>query len=172
MAIIENLKYVPLNFLDDPDDYRPNSELAFVIDPARPGGDFVRELTVFCERIAPGDRIPLHQHTIEEVVFVEEGSVEATLGNERRGIAPGAIAFIPSGAAHGFRNIGNGVARIYAVFPAREISIQYLERNQAPGTEGDEPRPPITFDARELIEGDPQKAFRPLRRRDFSAGRP
>lgn len=94
------------------------------------------------------------------------------MGNERRGIAPGAIVFIPSGAAHGFRNIGDRVARIHAVFPAREISIRYLERNPAPGTEGNEPKPPVAFDARELIEGDPQKAFRPLRREDFSGGRP
>jgi hypothetical protein len=73
MAIIENLKYMPLNFPDDPDDYRPNSELAFVIDPTRPADDFVKGLTVFCERIAPGERIPLHQHTIEEVVFCRRG---------------------------------------------------------------------------------------------------
>jgi hypothetical protein len=42
----------------------------------------------------------------------------------------------------------------------------------APGTEGDEPRPPVAFDARELVEGDAQKAFRPLRREAFSGGRP
>jgi quercetin dioxygenase-like cupin family protein len=172
MAIIDQFKYMPLNFPDDPDDYRPNSELAFVIDPARPAGDFVKGITVFCEHIAPGERIPLHQHTIEEVVFVDEGSIEATVGNERRDIAPGAVVFIPSGAVHGFRNVGDRVARIHAVFPAREISIRYVERNPAPGTEGDEPRPPVAFDPRELIEGDPHKAFRPLRREDFSRGRP
>ena len=69
----------------------------------------------------------------EEVVFVDEGSLEATLGNERRGIVLGAIGVIPSGTAHGFRNVGNGVARIHAVFPAREISIRYLDHS-APGT--------------------------------------
>lgn len=172
MAIIKNLTYMPLNFPDDPDDYRPNSAVALVVDPARTTGGFVKGLTVFCERIAAGDRIPLHEHTIEEVFFVDEGSIEATVGDERRTIAPGAIVFIPSGTAHGFRNIGDGVARIHAVFPAREISIRYLQRNPAPGTEDDEPRPPVAFDPRELIEGDPQKASRPLGREGFSSGHP
>jgi quercetin dioxygenase-like cupin family protein len=172
MAIIENVKYRPLNFPDDPDDYRPNSELAVVIDPVRPAGDFVKGMTVFCEHIAPGERIPLHQHTVEEVVFVDEGIIEATVGEERRRIVPGAVVFIPSGAVHGFRNAGDLMARIHAVFPAREISIRYLERNPAPGTEGNAPGPPVAFDPRELIEGDPQRAFRPLRREDFSGSRP
>ncbi|MCI0352171.1 MAG: cupin domain-containing protein, partial [Acidobacteriales bacterium] len=126
MSIIENREYRRLAFEDDPDDYRPNSELALVIDPALPVGDFVMGLTVFCERIAPGDRIPLHEHTIEEVAFLDEGSIEVTLGRERRVAAPGAIVFIPSATAHGFRNVGESVAQIHAVFPAREISIRYL----------------------------------------------
>ena len=168
MAIIENLTYMALTFPDDPDDYRPDSAVAIVIDPARATGGFVKGLTVFCERIAPGDRIPLHEHTIEEVFFVDAGTIEATVGTEQRTIAPGAIVFIPSGTAHGFRNIGDGVARIHAVFPTREITIRYLERNPAPGTEGDEPRLPLALDARELIEGDPEKASRPARSEDFS----
>jgi quercetin dioxygenase-like cupin family protein len=162
MAIIEELAYVPLAFEEDPDDYRPDSSLAIVIDPSRPDGHFVSGLTIFCERIAPGDKIPLHNHSLEEVLFVDEGAVEVTLGEERRSAGPGAIVFIPEGTPHGFRNIGDGVVRIHAVFPSREVDIQYLERNPAPGTEGHEPQPPFVIDIRELIEGDPRKATRPL----------
>lgn len=167
MAIIDSFEYVPLANEEDPDDYRPDSELAVVIDPGRDSGDFVRELTVFKERIAPGDRIPLHVHTVDEVFFIDEGSVEATLGQVRRPVAPGAVVFIPAGMQHGFDNRGEGVARIHAVFPTPEITIRYLERNPAPGTEGRPPGPPLAFDVRELLEGDPDQAVRVLGDEEF-----
>lgn len=168
MSIVEDRNYQPLATPEDPDDYRPDSELAIVIDPSGSGDSFVEGLTVLYENIAPGDRIPLHEHTVEEVLFVDEGKVEATVGDERRIVGPGATVFIPARRVHGFRNLGEEVARIHAVFPSREISIRYLERNPAPGTEEDPPGPPLAFDVRELLEGDPQKAVRPLRREDFS----
>lgn len=169
MAIIEERTYQPLAYEEDPDDYRPDSELAIVIDPATSSGDFVDQLTVFCERIAPGDRIPLHQHTVGEVLFLDEGSIEATVGEERRTIGEGAVVFIPAGTSHGFRNVGPEVALIHAVFPSREIAIRYLERNPAPGTEGDDPSPPFALDVRELLEGDPERAVRPVPEEAFSA---
>lgn len=167
MAIVREWGYTSLAEFDDPDDYRPNSELAIVIDPDRPTGGVVRELTVFHERIGPGDRIPLHQHTIEEVFFLDSGTIEVTLGEGRETIEPGAVVFIPAGVAHGFRNVGEGIARIHAVFPSPEITIRYLERNPAPGTEGDDPGPPLAFNVRQLLEGDPESAVRPLSAEDF-----
>lgn len=159
MAIVESWEYTPLDSYDDPDDYRPNSELALVIDPAQTADRFVKGLTVFKERIAPGDRIPLHQHTLEEVFFLDEGHLEVTLGEERREISPGAIVFIPSKVPHGFKNAGETVARIHAVFPSRKVDIRYLERNPVPGTEGDDPGPPLEYDVREVLEGDPEQAI-------------
>lgn len=162
MGIVEDRDYRPLAYEEDPDDYRPDSELAMVIDPASGDGEFVEDLTVFCERIAPGDRIPLHQHTVPEVFFVDTGRIEATVGDETKSIERGTTVFIPARVPHGFRNLGDGVAEIHAVFPAREIDIRYLERNPAPGTEGDPPGAPVAFDVRELLEGDPEGAVRPL----------
>lgn len=167
MAIVKNWEYTSLADLDDPDDYRPNSELAMVIDPDRSDGDFVAGLTVFYERIAPGDGIPLHQHTVEEVFFLDSGAIEATLGEERQTIEPGAVVFIPAGVAHGFRNVGDGIACIHAVFPASEVTIRYLDRNPAPGTEDDQPGSPLAFDVRQLLEGDPEQAIRSLSEDEF-----
>lgn len=162
MSVVEDLDYQPLAMEEDPDDYRPGSELAIVIDPDVSDEPVAENLTVFFERIAPGDRIPDHVHTVDEVLFVDEGAIEARLGERSRAVAPGAVVFVPAGMRHGFRNIGNGTARIHAVFPAREISIHYLERNPAPGTEGQPPGPPLMIDVRELLEGDPDRAIRPL----------
>jgi quercetin dioxygenase-like cupin family protein len=167
MGIVDKWEYMPLAMEEDPDDYRPDSKLAVIIDPAEPGGKYVQRLTVFKEKIAPGDQIPLHQHTIEEVFFVDEGEIEVRLGEERNVVEPGAIVFIPARTPHGFKNVGETVARIHAVFPEQEISIRYLERNPAPGTEGDDPQPPISFDIRELIEGNPEEAVRALSVKDF-----
>jgi len=167
MAIVDNWRYLALDMEEDPDDYRPNSELAFVIDPSVSTDGFVQGLTVFDEKIAPGDRIPLHKHTIEEVLFVDEGEVEVTVGKECRLVTPRTVIFIPASVPHGFKNTGETVARVHAVFPAREITIQYLERNPAPGTEGDDPGPPVALDVRELMEGNPANAVRMIDDADF-----
>lgn len=162
MSVVEQLDYRPLAIQEDPDDYRPRSELAIVIDPDVSDEAVAENLTVFFERIAPGDRIPEHVHTVDEVLFVDEGVIEARLNERSRTIEPGAVVFVPAGMPHGFRNVGDEPARIHAVFPAREISIRYLERNPAPGTEGQPPGPPLMIDVRELLEGDPDRAVRPL----------
>lgn len=82
MSIIEERHYEPLAYEEDSDDYRPDSELAVVLDPSNTDGDFVEGLAVFCERFAPGDRIPLHQHTVDE----------------RKTVGPGSTIFIPDRA--------------------------------------------------------------------------
>lgn len=140
-----------------------------VIDPDRPDGEFVGGLTVFYERIGPGDKIPLHQHTVEEVFFLDSGTIEVTLGERRETIEPGAVVFVPAGVAHGFQNVGEGIARIHAVFPSSEVTIRYLQRNPAPGTEGDQPGSPLALDVRKLLEGDPERAIRPLSEEKFSS---
>ena len=162
MGIVETREYHSLAEFDDPDDYRPDSELAIVIDPGDAGQGHTENLTVFYERIAPSDRIPLHKHTVEEVFFVDEGTVDASLDGQRKTVESGAVVFIAAGLAHGFRNVGDEVARVHAVFPSEEISIEYLERNPAPGTEGNDPAPPVAIDVRELLEGNPEKAVREL----------
>ncbi len=167
MGIVDKWEYMPLAMEEDPDDYRPDSELAIIVDPAESGGNYVQGLTVFKEKIAPGNKIPMHQHTIEEVLFVDEGEIEVRLGEVRNVVDPGAIVFIPAKTQHGFKNVGETVAKIHAVFPVHEISIRYLERNPAPGMENDNPQSPIAFDVRELIEGNPEQAVRQLSEKDF-----
>lgn len=169
MSIVEDREFVPLAHEDDPDDYRPDSELAVILDPTDEDGEFVSGLTVFYERIAPGDEIPLHQHTLDEVFFVDEGRVEAEVGDDRDVVGPGVTVFVPARTPHGFRNVGDGVARVHAVFPEPVIAIRYLERNPAPGTEGHPPGPPVSFDMRELVEGDPEQAVRPVDVSAFSS---
>lgn len=148
MSIVEDRRYQPLG-PEDPDDYRPNSELAFVIDPTG-AGPHVSGLSFIFENVAPGDRIPLHRHTLDEAVIIEEGEADIVLGNERCSASAGAVIFIPAGAAHAYRNAAAGPLRIHGVFPSDVIDIEYLERNPAPGTEGQAPQPAFSIDLRAL----------------------
>jgi quercetin dioxygenase-like cupin family protein len=154
MGVVEEKPFRPLSGDDDPDDYRPGSRLAVVVDRASRQDEFVHGVAVLFEQTAPGDRIPLHRHGIAEVLVIDEGAAEVRLGDEVRRVGPGAVVFVPAGTAHGIRNIGVQVLRVHAFFPSEVVSTHYLERNPAPGTEGDLPRPPVTIDLRALAESD------------------
>ena len=56
--------------------------------------------------------------------------------------------FIPAGVPHGFHNDGDRPLPLQAVFPTTRVWIRTLERNPAPGTEGDLPQAGATYDFR------------------------
>lgn len=139
MGLHRELDFNTLDDGSDPDDWRPGSRLALVADPDA-------NVAVIAEQIGAGDAIPLHRHTIDEVVFYLSGDVEVRLGDEIHAVRAGDIVVIPAGVAHGQRNTGDSIAEIRAVFPSARLDIEYLERNPAPGTEGDPPQPAIVID--------------------------
>jgi quercetin dioxygenase-like cupin family protein len=158
---VRDLQFRPLADEGDPDDWRPDSRLAVAVDP-RGDAPSVEGMTVFVEEVAVGDRIPLHEHTIDEVIFIDAGTGEITLGDDVQPVAAGAIAFIPAGVVHGTRNLGDKPLRIHAAFPSGTITIRYHQRNPAPGTEGDPPQPPVAIDVRAWVEGRAEEAVRVL----------
>jgi quercetin dioxygenase-like cupin family protein len=91
-------------------------------------------------------------HPIHEVIVIDDGTPEITLGNETRQVAPGTVIFIPAGTAHGTRNSSGRPVHLQAMFPSERIGIQYLERNPAPGTEDNPPQPAFTLDVRTLVD--------------------
>ena len=123
----------------DPDDHRPNTSWGLVVDPGDAHGR-VESLAIIHESIAVGDRIPLHTHDVDEAIAILSGEAEARLGDDTRRIGTGAVIFIPAGVPHATANAGDAPLDIHAVFPATTIEIAMLERNPAPGTEGDAPR--------------------------------
>ena len=94
-------------------------------------------------------RTPLHTHTTDEVVVIDAGAGEYRLGEDRRAVGPGTVVFIPARQPHGVRNVGAMRLDLHALFASARLDITYLERNPAPGTEGDPPQPPLSFDPRE-----------------------
>jgi quercetin dioxygenase-like cupin family protein len=149
VAIISRYDYAPLDE-SDPDDFRPDSRWAVLVDPGETSKKHVDDITLIVEEIAPGDRIPLHIHPLNEVIVVLEGDAEVTLGDETRKVGAGAVVFIPAGTPHSTRNATTSPVRVHAMFPSERIGIEYLERNPAPGTEDEPPQPAFTIDARAL----------------------
>jgi quercetin dioxygenase-like cupin family protein len=137
MSIVGPVAMQPM--VGDPDDHRPNTTWGLIVDPGDANGR-VNSLAIIREAIAAGDRIPLHTHDVDEAITILDGAAEARLGEERRRVGPGTTVFIPAGTPHGIVNVGETSVDIHAAFPATAIEIAMLERNPAPGTEGDAPR--------------------------------
>ena len=129
-------EFLPMT--DDADDHRPDSSWALVVDRGAPG-ERVEAMVLLFERMAPGDRIPLHTHTVDEVVVVDEGAGETEVGCRREAVSAGTLVFIPAGTPHRTANTGTETLRLHAAFASDRLDITYLERNPAPGTEDREP---------------------------------
>ena len=99
MGIFDEIAYEPM--VGDPDDHRPETQWALVVDPEDQAGHPVSNVTVVFERTAPGDRIPLHTHSISEAIVIESGHGEITLGVQRREIGPGGCVLVPPDVPHG-----------------------------------------------------------------------
>ena len=99
----------------DPDDHRPGSEWALVVDPGDTEGR-VDDLAVIVERIGPGEQMPLHVQRVNEVILAH-GPGRFRLGDEERAVDAGAVVFVPAGMAHGFQNDAPAPLPLQAVFP-------------------------------------------------------
>lgn len=70
-----------------------------------------------------GGQVPWHNQEQEEVYFVIEGAGEMCLGAERRTLAAGQAAYIPSGIFHQISNTGRTPLKmIYCYGPAGDVA--------------------------------------------------
>lgn len=61
----------------------------------------------------PQHEVALHVHEREdELVYVLEGTIEVTLGDQSMMATAGALALLPRGIPHGFRNVGKTPSRV------------------------------------------------------------
>jgi quercetin dioxygenase-like cupin family protein len=152
VSIVDGFRFEPM--VGDPDDHRPGSTWALVVDPGDDAGR-VDDLAVISERIGPGERIPLHVHRVDEVIL-PRGVGRFRLGADERAVDDGAVVFIPAGVPHGLHNDGTEPLPLQAVFPTTQVWIRYLERNPTPGTAADPPAGAATYDLRTgAVEFDP-----------------
>jgi quercetin dioxygenase-like cupin family protein len=82
------------------------------ISPAG-GGRFA----MITQDVSPGTVIPVHCHDAEdEVIFIQSGAGEATLGDRTVALATGSTLFVPQGTWHGGRNTGTDTLRWVAIY--------------------------------------------------------
>lgn len=66
--------------------------------------------------LGPGSVESPHTHPFEQLVFVLEGDVEFTLGDEKRAVSAGSVFRIPPGTPHGASARGEKRCHILAVY--------------------------------------------------------
>jgi mannose-6-phosphate isomerase-like protein (cupin superfamily) len=98
-----------------------DGELVYVgRDPVRikisPGGQSGR-FAMITQDVSPGTSIPVHLHGKEdEIIFIQSGEGEATLGETRVQLTSGSTLFVPQGTWHGGRNTGSATLKWVAIY--------------------------------------------------------
>jgi quercetin dioxygenase-like cupin family protein len=72
------------------------------------GGQTGNSISVMLETTPPGGGPPLHVHSWEDEIFlVLEGRISYCVGGNWTEVGPGGVVYLPRGAAHRYRNIGD-----------------------------------------------------------------
>jgi mannose-6-phosphate isomerase-like protein (cupin superfamily) len=91
------------------------------------GGDPVRikispegasgRFAMITQEVSAGTTIPVHLHENEdELIFIQAGSGDATLGDASVPLAAGSTLFVPKGIWHGGRNTGTSTLMWIALY--------------------------------------------------------
>ncbi|MEU8223603.1 aldehyde dehydrogenase family protein [Kribbella sp. NPDC048915] len=79
-------------------------------------------ITTGTTTFAPGTRIPMHSHNVEESVLVFSGQATAVIDGERVDLEAGDATWVPAGVPHQFINRGAGEMTIYWVYGGRAVT--------------------------------------------------
>ncbi|HEX6281575.1 MAG TPA: cupin domain-containing protein [Nitrososphaera sp.] len=71
--------------------------------------------------LEPGKELGAHTDSAEEIVYVVEGTIEATVGNEKDSLSRGELGVVPVMERHNFRNIGTNTAKVIGFFSSPNI---------------------------------------------------
>lgn len=83
------------------------------------------QMELWEQYMPPGGVIPLHYHDCEESLTFLSGEVEVTLGEEVHRVGADTTVFVPEGALHEVRNVGDVSVRLIAVFARSAPAILY-----------------------------------------------
>jgi quercetin dioxygenase-like cupin family protein len=81
--------------------------------------------------VQPGDRIPWHIHTAEEILFVVAGETKGEVGDEAGRLSAGALVVVPAHVRHRVTNIGADTLRVVGFFASAAV-ITTLDEEVAP----------------------------------------
>jgi quercetin dioxygenase-like cupin family protein len=81
------------------------NELVRVLFDRDVGG--TKNFAVWLTGFEPGQALPLHKHSSEELLFILAGRGTETVGDETREVEPHSAIYIPPGVEHRFVNTGD-----------------------------------------------------------------
>ena len=89
----------------------------------------------------PGTMVPPPIHRVEdEFIYLVEGELEVTVGDQTHTLGPGDLAKMPRGVPHAIRMTGTGPARtLWTVVPAGKMESLFRALGALPGDQPPDP---------------------------------
>ena len=105
------------------------------VSPAFPINHFTgaEHTAVVYFEVQPGDYLPTHTDSAEEILYIVAGEGEARLGDERGSVRAGDLAVIPAMVPHGIANTGDEPLKVVGFFCESEITSTFAEPLQPMG---------------------------------------
>ena len=69
----------------------------------------------------PGETLPTHADSAEELLIILQGTAEARIGDEVGRLEKNQVGLVPPMAPHGLTNIGDDVLRVLGTFSASTV---------------------------------------------------
>ena len=80
--------------------------------------------------VEPGQYLPTHQDSPEEVLYIVAGKGQAHVGDEHAVVEAGDLAVVPSMVPHGIRNIGDETLKVVGFFADAHVESTFEEALQ------------------------------------------
>lgn len=104
--------------------------------------------------VSPGTSIPVHLHEHEdEIIFIQSGQGEATLGDDLVPLRSGSTLYVPQGTWHGGRNTGTEILRWIAIYSPSGFEGYFREIGRSSPDAPPRPSSPAERDARDVRYG-------------------
>lgn len=87
--------------------------------------------TVYFE-LEPGKKLGRHTDSAEELLFILEGTVEASVGEEKGILTQGELALVPVMVPHDLRNIGTTKAKVLGFFGGANHIVATFDQDWLP----------------------------------------
>ena len=84
--------------------------------------------------VDPGNRLPRHTDSAEELVVVVSGTASVTVAGETSEVPAGGVALVPACVPHEVRNAGGEVLRFVAVYASNHVTTTYEREVQPAGS--------------------------------------
>jgi quercetin dioxygenase-like cupin family protein len=99
------------------------------VHPAFPINKFTgaQDTAVVFFQVEPGEYLPTHTDSAEEVLYIVAGEGEAQVGDERGRVRAGDLAVIPAMAPHGIANTGDEPLKVVGFFCEAEVKSDFVE---------------------------------------------